>query len=592
MPNRLARESSPYLRQHAHNPVEWYPWGDEALAAARRDDKPILLSIGYSACHWCHVMERESFEDASIAALMNEHFVCVKVDREERPDLDQIYQLVVQMMGRSGGWPLTVFLTPEKQPFFGGTYFPPADRHGMPGLPTVLRSVHEAWTERRGEIEQTAAAITDDIAQVTSARGDASDVPRDVARRAADVLAKGFDEAHGGFGDRPKFPNTMALDVMLRAAHDGDEASLARVKKALDAMRAGGIWDHLGGGFHRYSTDPRWMVPHFEKMLYDNALLLRLYADGWRATGDERYAETARGITSWLEREMRSPEGAFYATQDADTEGEEGKFFVWKASELDAILDDEESAVARLCFGVTAAGNFESTGATVLHANRDASIAARQLGIDVERARETLERARSKMFAARERRPRPFRDEKVIATWNGLMIGALADAGGALGDARMVELARDAFDQAVPSGTSSIVHALLRLASHLGEERYERIAERVMRAHASSALRQPQGFGHLLGAMDRAARGATEVIVVAPQGDAAGESMRALARRAWLPNRVLARVDPSAGETGLAQRLGGKRQQGGVATAFVCRERTCSLPVTTPEALEALLTRP
>ena len=425
------------------------------------------------------------------------------------------------------------------------------------------------------------------------------------------------------------------------------------------------------------------MVPHFEKMLYDNALLLRLYADGWRATGDERYAETARGIASWLEREMRSPEGAFYATQDADTEGEEGKFFVWKASELDAILDDEESAVARLCFGVTAAGNFESTGATVLHANRDASIAARQLGIDVERARETLERARSKMVAARERRPRPFRDEKVIATWNGLMIGALADAGGALGDARMVELARgalafvrarlwdggslrriwmdgaaripafledhadlacaaidvheasddpdalpfatalveaaierfwieedgaflfaprdagdliartrDAFDQAVPSGTSSIVHALLRLASHLGEERYERMAERVMRAHASSALRQPQGFGHLLGAMDRAARGATEVIVVAAQGDAAGESMRALARRAWLPNRVLARVDPSAGETGLAQRLGGKRQQGGVATAYVCRERTCSLPVTTTEALEALLTRP
>jgi uncharacterized protein YyaL (SSP411 family) len=683
MSNRLARETSPYLLQHADNPVDWYPWGEEAFARARREDRPILLSVGYSACHWCHVMEHESFEDASIAALMNELFVNVKVDREERPDVDQIYQLVVQIMGHTGGWPLTVFLTPERKPFFGGTYFPPVERYGMASFPTILRAVHEAWTERRGEIDDAAGAMTSDIERVTRAPGGDADVPADAIPRAVRALTQRFDERHGGFGERPKFPNTMALDVMLRAAHAGDAASLARVRSALDAMRAGGIRDHLGGGFHRYSTDERWLVPHFEKMLYDNALLMRLYAEGYRATGEPAYAATVREIAEWARREMRSPEGAFYATQDADSEGEEGTFFVWRPGDLDAVLDEEESAVARLCFGVTEAGNFESTGATVLHENRTAATAARQLGIDEERVVAALERARKKLFAAREQRPRPFRDEKVIATSNGLMIGALAEASMALGDPALLAMAtealdairtrlwkdgellrvwkdgharirafledyadlagaaidvheasgdegaldlaralvtkaierfwsesegsfyfagsdaddliartRDAFDHAVPSGSSSMVHALLRLSAHGGDQRveaWEKIAERVIRAHVERALEVPMGLGHLLGAIDRYLRGSTEIVVVARDGDPAGEAMLDVARRAWLPNRVLARIDPDAAERGLATRLGGRRQERGLATAYVCRDRSCGLPITDPAALRDAL---
>ncbi|AKF08283.1 thioredoxin domain-containing protein [Sandaracinus amylolyticus] len=676
MPNRLAEERSPYLRQHAHNPVEWYPWGDDALSRAAAEDKPILLSIGYSACHWCHVMERESFDDPATAALMNELFVNVKVDREERPDLDQIYQLVVQMMGRSGGWPLTVFLTPERKPFYAGTYFPPVERYGMPSFATVLRAVREAWDHRRDEIVRTADELTSDIVRATTTRSDARDVPSDVATRAAKKLATRFDEAHGGFGSRPKFPSTMSLDVMLRAAHAGDATMGARVRKALDAMRAGGIWDHLGGGFHRYSTDERWLVPHFEKMLYDNALLMRLYADAHRAWGDARDAETVRAIASWVTREMTDAEGAFYATQDADSEGEEGKFFVWRPEELDALLAPEESAVAKLAWGVAEGGNFEHTGATVLHANRALDVVATRLGITVEEARARLEPARAKLFDAREKRPKPFRDEKVIATWNGLMIGALADASGALGDRALLEMARralatvrarlwdgaalkrvwmegearidafledhadlagaaldvheasgdrdaldfakalvdraierfwdedersfrfaskdardliahtrDAYDHAVPSGTSSIAHALLRLGAHLGDERYERIAESVLRANVGSALDQPMGFGHLIGAMDRYARGATEVMIVAREDDARADPLLDVARRAWAPNRVLARVDPGAGDVGLASRLGGRRQQNGGPTAYVCRARACGLAITRADEL-------
>jgi uncharacterized protein YyaL (SSP411 family) len=688
MTNRLARESSPYLLQHAHNPVDWYPWGDEAFARARAEDRPVLLSIGYSACHWCHVMERESFEDPSIAALMNKLFVNVKVDREERPDLDHIYQWAVQMMGRSGGWPLTVFLTPDKKPFFGGTYFPPTPRYGIPDFPTVLRAVSEAWTRRRAEIERTATELTADIERVTSARAPASEVPRDAARRAAMRLARDFDETHGGFGGRPKFPNTMALDLMLRAADDGDEMSLVRVRKTLDAMRAGGIWDQLGGGFHRYSTDERWMVPHFEKMLYDNALLARLYTDAWRITGDGLYAETVREILGWAVREMRDPEGAFYATQDADSEGEEGKFFVWTREEFQAVLDEREAALAELVFGVTEAGNWDacSTAAkipcTVLHRNLPIEAAARRLGFEPEHARALFASARRKLFEAREKRPKPFRDEKVIASWNGLMISACAEAGAAFDDPDMIALARsalatvrarlwdgrrlyriwkdgaaripaflddhadlagaaidvaeasddhealefaralveaaidrfwdegdgsftyapkdaddliarprDAYDHAVPSGSSSIAHALLRLAAHFDVPRYEAIAERLLRSHAGSAIDYPMSFGHLIGAMDRLVRGATEIVIVAEKGDPAGQALLREARRAFCPNRVLARIDPATGEGGLASRLGGRRHENGVATAYVCRKRTCGLPITTPEALRAALER-
>ena len=432
MPNRLAREASPYLKQHAGNPVDWYPWGPEALEKAKREDKPILLSIGYSACHWCHVMERESFEDETIASVMNASFVSVKVDREERPDLDHVYQLVVQLMGRSGGWPLTVFLTPDQRPFFGGTYFPPTERYGMPGFPKVLEAVAEAYRDKREEVTAQADEITQAIADVggRAEAGSRQAMSPDLLALATRKLTARFDERNGGFGERPKFPNPTCLEVLLRAK-DG-----ARVRKALDAMRRGGIWDHLGGGFHRYSTDEKWLVPHFEKMLYDNAQLLRVYVDAWRMTGEPLYERTAREIAAYVSREMTSPEGAFFSTQDADSEGEEGRFFVWTPREIDAACagDPDAARAAKAAFSVTEEGNFEGSGATVLSTPSPVGDVA------------ATERARAKMFEAREKRPKPLRDEKILASWNALMAGALAEAGAALGDLAMVAAAARALE--------------------------------------------------------------------------------------------------------------------------------------------------
>ena len=470
MPNRLAREVSPYLLQHAHNPVDWYPWGEEALAKARAEDKPILLSIGYSACHWCHVMERESFEDPETARLMNELFVPVKVDREERPDLDQIYQLVVQLMGRSGGWPLTVFLAPDQKPFFGGTYFPPEPRYGMPSFRMVLQALAEAYRERRDEVDAQSDELTRAIAEVVRERaeGSAAVLGPDLLARAAGKLVARVDPEHGGLGSRPKFPNTMALDVLLRrGALEGDEACTAAFTRALQGMASGGIHDHLGGGFHRYSVDERWLVPHFEKMLYDNALLLRSYVDGWRVTGDARWPEVARRIVAWLEREMTSQRGAFYASQDADSEGEEGKFFVWTRGEIERALASDPDAARAFClrYGVTDEGNFEETGANVLHEAKSVGNVALAVGSSAGAVAAAIERARAALFALREGRPRPFRDEKVLTSWSSLAIGALADAGLALGEPRwiaMAERALGAIADALVEGTGDtcIVHRL------------------------------------------------------------------------------------------------------------------------------------
>jgi uncharacterized protein YyaL (SSP411 family) len=448
-PNHLAGEASPYLLQHAHNPVEWYPWGPVALARAVAEDKPILLSIGYSACHWCHVMERESFEDASTARLMNELFVNIKVDREERPDLDQIYQLVVQLMRRSGGWPLTVFLTPQQKPFYGGTYFPPEDRHGMPGFSRILRLLADAYRDRRADVELQADELAEAIGKVTGpeAGGDAR-LGADLLERASTSLLRRFDDEHGGFGDRPKFPNTMPLDVLLRrGALEGEARTLARTVHALGGMRAGGIFDQLGGGFHRYSTDARWAVPHFEKMLYDNALLLRLYVDAYRATKDPRWAETASRIAEYVVREMVAPEGGFYASQDADSEGEEGRFFVWDRAEILGALAGDEARTDLVCarFGVTADGNFEDTGKTVLHESVTSESLAVKLGRAPSRVREDLDAAVLVLAHAREARPKPFRDEKILASWNGLMIGAMAEAARTLGRPDLLAVAERAF---------------------------------------------------------------------------------------------------------------------------------------------------
>jgi uncharacterized protein YyaL (SSP411 family) len=424
--NRLAHETSPYLLQHAHNPVDWYPWGPEALERARREDKPILLSIGYSACHWCHVMERESFEDERIAGLMNELFVCVKVDREERPDLDHIYMTAVQMLTGHGGWPLTAFLTPEGEPFYGGTYFPPVDRHGMPAFPRVLHGVAQAYRERRDDVRRSVAQILGGIARLEDQEARAGELPADLPRRAATALACHYDAEHGGLGGAPKFPNTMAFALFLRVWHaTGDESLRRMVADTLRRMAAGGIYDQLGGGFHRYSVDARWLVPHFEKMLYDNALLAQLYAEAYRATGDPELRRVAEETIAYVLREMTHPEGGFYSAQDADSEGVEGKYFVWTRDEVLAALGAERGEIVCRLYGVTEAGNLE--GKTVLSRACDLESLARLSGRPAGELA-AAEEGRARLLALRARRVPPGRDDKILTGWNALMISALAVA--------------------------------------------------------------------------------------------------------------------------------------------------------------------
>jgi uncharacterized protein len=697
-PNRLVREASPYLLQHAHNPVDWWPWSEGALAEAKRRDCPILLSIGYSACHWCHVMERESFEDADIAKLMNELFVCIKVDREERPDLDQIYQLVVQLMGKNGGWPLTVFLTPSQKPFFGGTYFPPSDRYGMPGFGKILRAVAGAYKERREEVDGQASELTQAIAEIGKGKAERTapyEPGSDLLDRVRAPLLRRFDERHGGFGEQPKFPNTMPLEVLLRrGVLEGDGPAKDAARLALESMRKGGIWDQLGGGFHRYSTDDRWLVPHFEKMLYDNALLLRSYVDGHRVFGAPLFAETAHAIATYVAREMTDEEGGFYASQDADSEGEEGKFFIWSPDDVKAVLgsDAKAEAVVLTYFGISLAGNFEDHGRptfkTVLHESRPISAVAAKHGLDVEAARDILDRATRMLFEAREKRAKPFRDEKVLVSWSALMIGALADAGGALGDASMIAAAeralafieqklvrdgraerlakkvtrgdgsewivkgpgflddhaflanaaldlyeatgdparvtlaralvdiaierfydegegffftpndaetlitrsKDPYDNAIPSGTSMICRALLRLGA-LVDPKYTAIGETELRRLAPAAVANPFGYGQSLCELDRLVRGSVDVVLVGPRTDPRTKALARATFERFLPNRTIAWLDPAdeASRAACAALAEGKQAKGDEPVAYVCRNRTCSLPLASPEELSALL---
>jgi uncharacterized protein len=432
--NHLIHETSPYLLQHAHNPVDWYAWGEEALAKAKAEDKPILLSIGYSACHWCHVMEHESFENASIAELMNRYFVNIKVDREERPDLDQIYQYVVQMFGVGGGWPLTMFLTPDREPFYGGTYFPPDDRFGRPGFPKVLDSVARYYREHKAEIRQTTERVLQGLGGLSTFRESALPLSKTVIENAVRKLNNSFDETYGGFGTQPKFPNPMLLAVFLRYWRaTGHEPYRRMALLALQKMAQGGIYDQLGGGFHRYSVDAHWLVPHFEKMLYDNAQLIRLYADAYRITRDPFYRRIIQETVGYVQREMLQPEGGFFATQDADSEGEEGKFFVWTPEEVAAILGPEVGEVFGRAYGVDEHGNFEH-GKSILHRAVTSDWVAQEFGEKAGTVERLLEEARQRLFAAREQRIKPFRDEKVIVAWNGLMISAFFDAANLLGD--------------------------------------------------------------------------------------------------------------------------------------------------------------
>ena len=448
-PNHLVDEKSPYLQQHAYNPVDWYPWGQEAFERARREDKPIFLSIGYSTCHWCHVMERESFENEETARIMNELYVNIKVDREERPDVDQVYMTAVQAISGGGGWPLSAWLTPGLEPFYVGTYFPPRPMYGRPSFTDALTQLHNSWTNEREKVNRSAAAIAAAVAS-------ASEVLEDPSRAAIDPaiveacraqFESGYDQRHGGFGGAPKFPRPAILEFLLRYPHHhGDARSLEMTAHTLRMMSAGGMYDQLGGGFARYSVDPEWRVPHFEKMLYDQGQIVGALADAYRITGDEGFARTIRHSVEYLERDLMVTDrdapgyGTFFSAEDADSEGEEGTFYVWTKAELAGILDESERRAVEQHYGITEAGNFEH-GKNVLHTSATLEQVAGTMDVTVEDVESLLASARAKLFDVRQRRPRPHRDEKVLTSWNGLMISGLARAASALGEERYATLA-------------------------------------------------------------------------------------------------------------------------------------------------------
>ena len=445
MPNRLANETSPYLLQHAGNPVDWYPWGDEAFEAARERDAPILLSVGYSSCHWCHVMERESFEDERIAGMMNASFINIKVDREERPDVDSVYMTAVQAMTGHGGWPMTVFLTSDGKPFFGGTYFPPEDRGGLPAFDRVLEAISDAYRNRRSDVDASGQQLVERLRQAYTAEVGREPLTDAILHTAFEMAARQFDGRSGGFGIQPKFPQPTTLEFMLRYhARSGRPAALEMVEFTLDRMAAGGIHDQIGGGFHRYSTDAFWLVPHFEKMLYDNALLARLYTHAYQIGGNEEYRRVAEGIVDYVLREMtssaRGGAGGFYSAQDADSEGVEGKFFVWRPEEVRELLGAEDAAVVCDYYGVTDVGNFE--GMSILNVPAPPSEVAARRGMTEEALSALIRSAGARLLAARSERVPPMTDTKIITAWNGLMLAAVAEASAAFARDDYLEAAR------------------------------------------------------------------------------------------------------------------------------------------------------
>ncbi len=456
-PNRLVSEKSPYLLQHAYNPVDWYPWGEEAFGRARSEEKPIFLSVGYSTCHWCHVMEKESFENAEIASLMNDLFVCIKVDREERPDVDHLYMAAVQAMGHQGGWPMSVFLTPDLKPFYGGTYFPPTSKYGRAGFPELLRRIHEIWQNERDRVVSSGNSILEYLRELAGARGGASPVSTAVAHRCYEQFRESFDHTHGGFGEGPKFPRPAVLHFLARHAHrTGEKEGSEMLERTLQSMVRGGIYDHIGGGFHRYAVDVAWRVPHFEKMLYDQAQMVRSFLDAYQLTGNHRYAAVATDVLNYVLRDLRSPEGAFFSAEDADSprpedSGEEGEgaFYLWTRAEIDDVLG-EDAAIFAFHYGVESEGNVpvdpqsEFTGRNILYAAHTEEETAGFAGIAALEVGQRLARARTRLFHQRSLRIRPHCDDKILTSWNGLMIGALARAGSALPSAEYLHAAERA----------------------------------------------------------------------------------------------------------------------------------------------------
>ena len=439
--NNLINETSPYLLQHAHNPVNWFGWNEVAFEKAENENKPILLSIGYSACHWCHVMEHESFEDEETAAIMNEHFVCIKVDMEERPDVDRIYMNFVQLTTRSGGWPLNVFLTPDKKPFFGGTYFPPEPRYNMPSFRQLLTSINDAWQNKRDELLHSANDIVGELRRIVLMETSPAGISEEILDAAFQSFVQTFDNVNGGFGGAPKFPPAMSLEFLLAyGKRTGNENALDIVKKTCNKMAHGGIYDQLGGGFHRYTVDAIWLTPHFEKMLYDNAQLTKIYLHLYQETKDEFYKRIATEILKYIKREMLNAKGGFYSAQDADSEGVEGKFFIWTPQQIEEILGEEISRPFMFYFDVSEDGNFEEKN--ILNINNTITETADVFKISGEKLQEILETGREKLFNEREKRIKPFRDEKVLTAWNGLMLSAFAEASAILHSEDYLEIAK------------------------------------------------------------------------------------------------------------------------------------------------------
>jgi uncharacterized protein len=653
VPNRLASQSSPYLLQHRDNPVDWFPWGDEALHRARDEDRPLLVSVGYSACHWCHVMERESFEDPEIAALMNGHFVCIKVDREERPDVDAICMEACQAMTGHGGWPLNAFLTPELVPFYAGTYFPPERRHGLPSWRMVLLAVADAWENRREEIRGQSGAMISSLGASRRLEPSTEPISEALMERAFETLGASYDRVNGGFGGAPKFPPSSTIELLLAAGER--EMSLGTLR----AMARGGIYDQVGGGFSRYAVDATWTVPHFEKMLYDNALLARAYLHGWQVSGEERFRQVCSETLDWALREMRGPEGGFYAALDADSDGVEGKFYVWTVAELRSVLGDlADEAIAY--FGATERGNFE--GGTNVLEGRGEPVPAR------------LPEIRCRLYGARAERVRPGLDDKRLTSWNALMIVALAEAGAVLRRSDYVDAAvacasfvlsdlrdaegrllrtwkdghgrlaayledhafllealitlyeatfdprwyhnavaladtiaarfedperggffttavdqdqlpvrrKDLEDSPIPSGNSAAAFGLLRLALLSGEGKYERHALGVLRLLYPLAVRHPQPFSHLLEAAGFYLAPVREVAIVGPESER--EPLVRVVRDSYRPHIVLA-----GGVADGVPLLEGRATVHGRAAAYVCEHFVCKAPVTSADALAALL---
>jgi uncharacterized protein len=667
MANRLEKETSPYLLQHKDNPVDWYPWGKEAFERARAEDKPVLLSIGYAACHWCHVMEHESFERPETARLMNDHFISIKVDREEQPDVDALYMEAVQTMTGHGGWPMTVFLTPVGAPFYGGTYFPPEERHGIPSFTAVLEAVAQTWRERRSEVDAQGARLVDHLGVATKVRPSPDPIAEDLLHEAFANMRAHFDPEYGGFGGAPKFPQPMSVDFLLRLGARRHEDARHMAGRTLDAMAAGGMFDQLAGGFARYSVDRFWLVPHFEKMLYDNAQLLRTYARSWQEGRNTRHRDVAEATARWMLEEMRDPAGGFWSSLDADSEGEEGKFYLFSIDEVEATLGDDAAAAIEM-YGFSERGNFEGKNIPV-HAGRS---------VDPQ----THERVRSRLLDYRKARVRPATDTKVLTAWNALAVSALAEAGAVLrrddwltaaseamdflltrmridgrlmrsyrrtddgrdvvkhlaycedysflleaclqlyeatfdlrylnearwaadecirlfaddedggffttgvDGERLVMRPKDFVDNAIPAANSVLALELQRLSHFTSDDSYSRLGVGILRLMRDAMVRSPSGFGHLLGAVDFYVSSPAEIVIV---GETKAADTTALIERVhehFRPNKVLI-CAPEADDR--ARRaiplLEGRSRLDGRATAYVCRNGACKIPVDNPDAL-------